>query len=41
MFDNATDTLTVDVDGDGTEDMEIVMTNVNEADHDSRNLIFV
>ena len=31
MFDNATDTLTVDVDGDG-RDMEIVMTNVNEAD---------
>ena len=41
MFDNATDTLTVDVDGDGTEDMEIVMTNVNEADLNPTNLIFV
>jgi hypothetical protein len=41
MFDNATDTLSVDVDGDGTEDMEIVMTNVNEADLSPANLIFV
>ena len=41
MFDNSTDTLTIDVDGDGTEDMEIVMTNVNEADLSPANLIFV
>ena len=41
MFDDVTDTLTIDTDGDGSEDMEIVMTNVNEVDLSPANFIFV
>jgi Ca2+-binding RTX toxin-like protein len=41
MFDDVTDTLTIDTDGDGAENMEIVMTNVNEADLSPANFIFV
>ena len=41
MFDDTTDTLTVDVNADGVEDMEIVMDNVNAADLGLQNLVFV
>ena len=41
MFNDASDTLTVDINADGVEDMEIVMDNVNAADLGLQNLVFV
>ena len=32
MFDDASDMLTLDIDGDGNEDMAVLMSNVDEAD---------